>query len=34
VVGAAGILIYPAGGRLCLSACPDDGEVKKCCPPL
>ena len=27
--GAAGIPIYPGGGRLCLSACPGDGEVKK-----
>ena len=29
MVGAAGIPIYPEGGRLCLSACPGDGEVKK-----
>jgi len=28
-VGAAGIPIYPWGGRLCLSACPEDGEVKQ-----
>ena len=33
VVGAAGIPIYPEGGRLCLSACPGDGEVKKALPP-
>ena len=29
MVGAAGIPIYPGGGRLCLSGCPGDGEVKK-----
>ena len=29
MVGAAGIPIYPKGGRLCLSACPGDGKVKK-----
>ena len=29
MVGAAGIPIYPKGGRLCLSACPGDGGVKK-----
>jgi len=28
-VGAAGIQLYHGGGRLCLSACPGDGEVKK-----
>jgi len=27
--GAAGIPIYPGGGRLCLSACLGGGEVKK-----
>jgi len=31
VVGAGGIPIYPGGERLCLSACPVDGEVKKNC---
>jgi len=29
VVVAASITIYPGGGRLCLSACPGDGKVKK-----
>ena len=33
MVGAAGIPIYPGGGRLCLAACPGDGEVKKNCHP-
>jgi len=33
VVGAADIPIYPGGGRLCFSACPGDGEVKKNCRP-
>ena len=28
-MGAAGIPIYPGGGRLCLSTCPGDGRVKK-----
>ena len=26
---AAGIPIYPEGARLCLSACPGNGQVKK-----
>ena len=32
-MGAAGLPIYPGGGRLCLSACPGDGGVKKNCRP-
>jgi len=36
VVGAAGIPIYPGGGRLCLSACPGMEKSKKIAthPPL